>query len=101
MTNQKEPLFTNRDILYTLISVIAVMLVPIIAMKYSPFVSWGYIDFMKMGAFLFACGLTITFVNKRVIEKHRKIMVVVIGACLLFMWLSYAIEISGMPPNNY
>lgn len=80
------------------IIVAALLMIPFIAMWFTSEVNWNWGDFVIAGILLFAGGLAIDLVIRRVKERNSRTAVIVfIVIIFLLIWAELAVGIFGTP----
>lgn len=88
----------NKRFIIVLIVVAVLLCIPLIAMQFNTGVDWDARDFIIMGILLFATGMGIEFVLRKIgSSKNRLIAVGAILIVFFLIWDELAVGIFGTP----
>lgn len=82
----------NKNIIYSAIFTLLVLLIPLIAMRFTEEVQWAPFDFAVMGILLFITGLIFSFAMNK-FPKHRVVAGIIIAIGFLYVWAELAVGI--------
>jgi len=90
----KNKLSIPQSILRVALAVGVILLLPLIGMQFSSEISWSTSDFITMGSVLLVFGLAYELVLKRVANKDRRFVAIILLAGLFFyLWAELAVGI--------
>jgi hypothetical protein len=85
----------NKVFIWIGLATALILLLPLLAMQFTSEVSWSLPDFVTAGALLFGTGSIFVLAARRVNEKYRLAIGIVLAAALLLVWIELAVGIFG------
>jgi hypothetical protein len=83
----------NKVFIWIALATAFVLLLPFLAMQFTGDVAWSLFDFVTAGALLFGTGSIFVLAARRVDEKYRVAIGIVLAAALLYLWIELAVGI--------
>ena len=83
--------------LLTILAPLTLLLVPFVGMQFTNEVAWSLSDFVIIGLLLFAVGLGINFILRKVRPKFRVAFIIALLALFLLAWAELAVGVFGTP----
>ncbi len=74
------------------------LMIPLIAMQFTSEVNWNVMDFIIAGVLLMSTGLIINYIQRKLIPKKYRTLIIISVVILLFLlWSELAVGIFGTP----
>lgn len=83
--------------LLTILAPLPLLLVPFVGMQFTNEVAWSLSDFIIGGLLLFAVGLGINFILRKVAPKFRIAFIIALLVLFLLVWAELAVGALGTP----
>lgn len=74
-----------------------VLFIPFLAMQFSNEVNWSLFDFVVMGVLVFSAGVVFQFVMRKVSDKFRMPLLIILALVVLLLWTELAVGVFGSP----
>lgn len=83
----------RKDFIRIAVIVGAILLIPVFGNLFVEGWDWGVFDFVLMGALLYATGLAITFVTRKIADPMYRVLACgVILLILIVLWAELAVD---------
>ena len=88
----------NKRLLWTVLTVVLILLIPFTAMQFSDEVNWSAFDFVVAGILLLGTGLLAELLIRKLKNRtYRIAAIAVLLAVFLMVWAELAVGIFGTP----
>jgi len=92
-TKSTDFIMQNKVFIWIALATALILLLPLLAMQFTGEAAWSLTDFVTAGALLFGAGSILVLAARRVDEKYRVAIGIVLAAVLLYVWIELAVGI--------
>lgn len=88
---------STSSLKYIFFFTMGVLFIPFLAMQFSNEVNWSLFDFVVMGVLVFSAGVVFQFVMRKVSDKFRMPLLIILALVVLLLWTELAVGVFGSP----